>query len=114
MRPLYRDRPRYVVATLVTSFIGHFVILASFWAYGTALGARMDQYALFLAIPIAQIVSSIPGLPGGWGVGDFAFFFFLPAVGVPAGLAVALSFVYRASQTLLGLPGGLMLTRRQF
>lgn len=109
---LYRSRPGHIVATLAVSFIGHGVILACFFSYGTALGAEMNLAALLVAIPVAQIVSAVPGLPGGWGVGDFAFFFFLPAAGIPAGHAVALSFVYRASQTVLGLPGGLMLTRR--
>jgi uncharacterized protein (TIRG00374 family) len=109
---LYRTRPGHVAATLLVSFIGHGVILSCFYAYGTALGADMNLAALLVAIPVAQIVSAVPGLPGGWGVGDFAFFFFLPAAGIPAGHAVALSFVYRASQTVLGLPGGLMLTRR--
>jgi uncharacterized protein (TIRG00374 family) len=109
---LYRSRPGHVAAALGVSFVGHGVILSCFYAYGTALGADMNVAALLVAIPVAQIVSAVPGLPGGWGVGDFAFFFFLPAAGIPAGHAVALSFVYRASQTVLGLPGGLMLTRR--
>ncbi|MHC4847755.1 MAG: lysylphosphatidylglycerol synthase transmembrane domain-containing protein [Planctomycetota bacterium] len=109
---LYRGRPRHVVATLVAALVGHLALLAGFYLYGTALGAEMTVAVIFIAIPVAQVLSSVPGLPGGWGVGDLAYYLLLPAVGVPAGLAVALSFTFRVVQLLLGLPGGLMLTKR--
>jgi uncharacterized protein (TIRG00374 family) len=109
---LYGNRPRHVLATLALALCGHLLILGGFWCYGRALGTSLPAMAIFAAIPIAQVLSSIPGLPGGWGFGDFAFYFFLPATGVAAGTAVALSITYRLIQTLLGLPGGLMLSRR--
>lgn len=110
---LYRHRPRHVLATLALAAVGHLLILAAFWCYGRALGVWVPPIAIFVAIPVAQVLSSIPGLPGGWGFGDFAFYFFLPAAGVAAGPAVALSITFRLVQTLLGLPGGLMLSRRK-
>ncbi len=109
---LYRHKPRYILGTLLGALIGHSAILFAFWLYGTALGAPMTVLAVLVAIPVAQVVAALPGLPGGWGLGDLAFFVFLPAAGVPAGPAVAISFTYRIAQTLLGLPGGLMLSRR--
>jgi len=110
---LYRHRPRHVLLTIALAFAGHLLILGAFYCYGRALGVELPAVAVFVAIPVAQVLSSIPGLPGGWGFGDFAFYFFLPAAGVAAGLAVALSITYRLVQTLLGLPGGLMLSRRE-
>ena len=64
------------------------------------------QYALIglVAIPVAQILAAIPGLPGGWGVGDLAFFLCLPAVGVPPGQAVALFVTYCVAHTVISLP----------
>jgi len=109
---LYRNRPGPVLLCLATAFLGHGLILLAFWFYGRSLDAPMTATVLLVAIPVAQVLSSIPGLPGGWGVGDLAYYMLLPAVGVPAGPAVALSFTFRVVQTLLGLPGGLMLTRR--
>jgi len=109
---LYRGRPKLVAGTFAVALLGHLAILFAFWCYGLALGAPMGVAVLFIAIPVAQVLSSVPGLPGGWGVGDLAYFLLLPAVGVPAGPAVALSFTFRVVQTLLGLPGGLMLTKR--
>ncbi|MEM8885181.1 MAG: lysylphosphatidylglycerol synthase transmembrane domain-containing protein [Planctomycetota bacterium] len=109
---LYRGRPGHVALVAVISFVGHTLVLTAFWFYGRALGAPMGAATMLVGIPLAQLLAAVPGLPGGWGVGDFAFLFFLPATGVPGGLAVALSFTYRIAQTLLGLPGGLMLARR--
>jgi uncharacterized protein (TIRG00374 family) len=109
---LYRGRPRHVVATLVAALLGHVTLLSAFYLYGNALGAEMNLTVIFIAIPVAQVLSAVPGLPGGWGVGDLAYYLLLPAVGVPPGTAVALSFTFRVVQTLLGLPGGLMLTKR--
>lgn len=109
---LYRGRPRHIAATLGTALLGHLIILSAFYLYGAALGAPMTVAVVFIAIPVAQVLASVPGLPGGWGVGDLAYYLLLPAVGVPAGPAVALSFTFRVVQTLLGLPGGLMLTKR--
>ena len=82
---LYRNRPRHVLGTLLLAAVGHLLILAAFWCYGRALGVHVPPIAVFVAIPVAQVLSSIPGLPGGWGFGDFAFYFFLPAAGVAAG-----------------------------
>ena len=59
-------------------------------------------------MPVAQMAGNIPGLPAGWGFGDMAFYFFLPAAGVPVSIAVSLSFAYRAVFMLLSLPGGLL------
>ncbi|MHC4341304.1 MAG: lysylphosphatidylglycerol synthase transmembrane domain-containing protein [Planctomycetota bacterium] len=108
---LYARRPRALAGAGAAALVGHALILAAFAAYGRALGDALPAMALFVAIPVAQILAAVPGLPGGWGVGDFAFFICLPAVGVPPGQAVALSITYRVAHTLISLPGGLMLVR---
>ena len=72
-------------------------------------GERVTARARYCGILASRLTPAIPALPGGWGVGDAAFFAFLPAAGVPAGKAVALSLTYRLVHTLLSLPGGLWL-----
>ena len=57
------------------------------------------------------LVQSVPALPGGWGLGDVGFVFFLGLFGVPPGAALGLSLTQRALHTLLVLPGGLLLAR---
>lgn len=108
---IYGARPRAVIVAGALALAGHLLFLAAFFFYASAMETELSLMALCVAIPVAQMLAAVPGLPGGWGVGDFAFFFFLPAVGVPAAQAVALSFTYRLAHTLLALPGGLMLAR---
>jgi uncharacterized membrane protein YbhN (UPF0104 family) len=108
---MYAGRPRIAVGAFLLALLSHVLALAAFYLYGGALGDPLTLLAVGVAIPVAQIVSAVPALPGGWGVGDAAYFFFLPAVGVPAGQALALSFLYRCLHTLLSLPGGLLLAR---
>jgi uncharacterized protein (TIRG00374 family) len=108
---IYGRRPAVVGLALLVSFMGHCFFLGAIYLYGAALGVWMSPTAIGVAVPVALILSAIPALPGGWGVGDFAFYTFLPEAGVAAATAVAISFTYRLLHTLLGLPGGLWLVK---
>ncbi len=108
---LYGSVPRPLIHAALVALASHGLVLCAFYCYGRALGMALPLIAIASAIPIAQMLSAIPGLPGGWGVGDFAFLALLPPVGVPAGAAVALSFTYRILHTAIALPGGLLLAR---
>jgi uncharacterized protein (TIRG00374 family) len=110
---IYGQRKSGVLLAVLCALVGHAFFLLAFWLYAGAMGTPLPAMAVFVAIPVAQMLAAVPGLPGGWGVGDFAFFFFLPATGVPAGPAVALSFTFRLAYTLLSTPGGLLLARRK-
>jgi len=107
---IYGRRPGVLAGAIAISFLAHSCILAAFYCYGRALGFEMGLLAVGAAIPVAQMLSAIPALPGGWGVGDAAFLAFLPAAGVAPGSAVALSITYRILQTLLSLPGAFWLS----
>lgn len=102
---VYGRRRGVVLAAFGMSFVSHGLFLGSYHFYAAAMGFDLPLLALAGAIPIAQIVSAVPGLPGGWGVGEGAFFFLLPLAGVPASRAVALSVVWRIMHTVLSLPG---------
>jgi len=108
---VYAARRRTLLAAVGISVIGHGLNLAAFFCYGLALGVTLTPMAIGVAIPVALMIASIPLLPGGWGVGEFAFYFFLPPTGVAAGVAVALSFTQRILHTMLSLPGGFLLSR---
>jgi uncharacterized protein (TIRG00374 family) len=108
---VYGRRPAFVGFALLVSFLGHAFFLGAIYFYGAALGVWLSPMAIAVAVPVALILSAIPALPGGWGVGDFAFYTFLPEAGVAPAAAVAISFTYRLLHTLLGLPGGLWLVK---
>lgn len=108
---LYGSVPGPLIRAALVALASHGLVLSAFFCYGKALGMTLPALAIASAIPIAQMLSSIPGLPGGWGVGDFAFLALLPPAGVPPGAAVALSFTYRILHTTIALPGGLLLAR---
>ena len=106
---LYRRRVGTILACAGLALLAHLMFLSCNYAYGTAMDAKLTFLAIGVAVPIAMTLSAIPGLPGGWGVGDAAFYVFLHAAGVEAGMALAISFCFRLSGVLMALPGGLML-----
>jgi uncharacterized membrane protein YbhN (UPF0104 family) len=106
---IYGGRLGNLALSTGIAFLGHGMMLAAFYFYAGALGTSLSLLAVGAAIPVAQMLSAIPGLPGGWGIGDYAFLTFLPAAGVEPATAVALSFTYRTLHTLLSQPGALML-----
>ena len=108
---IYGARPRFLLISSALTIAGQGIFLSAFYFYGKALGAPLPGMAIVVAVPVALMMSAIPGLPGGWGVGDFAFLFFLGGFGVEPAQAVAISFTFRIIQTLLCLPGGLFLAQ---
>lgn len=106
---LYGDRPLALVRAGGVALAGHLVLLAAFAFYARAIGDWLPLVAVGAAIPVAQVLSAIPGLPGGWGVGDAAFLALLVPAGVPPAQAVGVSVLYRLGQTILSLPGAMFL-----
>jgi len=110
----YRERKGPILAALAIS-----VGIHSGWCLCNALLGRMlgihsmgvgDWFAV---VPPILVVSAIPLLPGGWGVGEASYAFFLKLLGVPAAPAVAVSILGRILQSLLSLPGGIVFLRRR-
>lgn len=110
---IYGGKRRALTAAVLLAVLSHSLVLGAFWLYAAALGASMSLFAVAVAVPIAQMIAAVPGLPGGFGVGDLAFVAFLPEAGVPAGTALALSFTYRVLHLVIALPAGFWLFRRR-
>jgi uncharacterized protein (TIRG00374 family) len=119
----YRRQGRAVLAAAGLSVLAHAANILSIYIMGRDLGVgpeaglRGDPLITYLAtVPIILIVSSVPLLPGGWGVGEAAYGFFFRAVGVGnLSLSVGLSVLTRASMLLVSLAGGpfFLLERRR-
>ena len=106
---LYRGRPGPVLLALGLSLFNHAGIATLVWGLGRALGLEaLDLGTCLALVPVCNLMSAIPLLPGGWGVGEWAFAYFFGQVGIPATEAVGLSVIYRLSMLAVSLPGGLL------
>ncbi len=109
---LYRSRAGTVVAVLGISVAIHVSVCAINALLGSVLGIDLPAASYFAIVPAILVVSAIPLLPGGWGVGEAAYVLFLGMAGVPPAQAVALSILWRTIQLLWALPGGVVFLLR--
>ena len=106
---LYRDHKTTLVFALLVSLFNHAGNATCCWLLARALG--IDGVTLggaMALVPLANLLSAIPLLPGGWGVGELAFAYFFGLVGVPPTEAIGLSVVFRLAVLGVNLPGGLL------
>jgi hypothetical protein len=107
---LYRSRKMVLLYAAALSVVAHSSAIFGVFCFGRALGITgVGLTSFFVIVPICFILSSIPLTPAGWGVGEMLFQTFFGAVGVAATTAVTMSVVYRLTQALWTLPGGVML-----
>lgn len=106
---LYRGHRRTLVAAVAISLFNHAGNATSCWLLARALGIEgITLGAAMALVPLANLLSAIPLLPGGWGVGELAFAYFFGLIGVPPTEAVGLSVVFRLAVLGVNLPGGVL------
>ena len=136
---IYRERLDVIGWSLLVGACVHLLIIVAIWLFAGAIakgniaalpdGGLGDPQAVATleslgdmglsvhcsVVPIIMIISALPIAPAGWGVGDAAFAYFYEAAGTTADLALALSFAYRLTATLLSLLGlpFLLMDRKQ-
>lgn len=106
---LYRSHGGTLLAALGISLFNHAANATACYFLARALGIEgVTLWVALALVPLANLLSAIPLLPGGWGVGELAFAYFFGLVGVPATEAVGLSVVFRLAVLGVNLPGGLL------
>jgi len=109
----FRERKSVIGIGIAMSVFVHVAWCGANWALGSMLGVDLPLSAWFAVIPPILIVAVVPLLPGGWGLGEASYVFFLGLVGVPPAPALAVSILGRMIQMACALPGGIVfLTRR--
>ncbi len=117
----YRDHKWVIGASLFAGVGNHVISVASVVFIGHALGVGMPTFEYFVLIPVVNIITAVPIMPNGWGIGEamyqklFGTYGAPHLVGVPVALAqetmatrgVALSVLYRLHLTLWSLLGGI-------
>jgi hypothetical protein len=112
----FRERKGVILAGLGMSVGIHVSWCAAHVLMGATLGvdpARVHPTDYFAVIPPILIVSVIPLLPGGWGIGEASYVFFLGLLGVPPAQAVAMSILGRVMTMISALPGGFVFLARR-
>ncbi len=110
----YTRHPGEMVVALGLSLGNHFGAIAGVMALSLAFGVGSEAIGWWdyvAIVPVANMISSLPIAPGGWGVGEAAYGFLYELLGQSAALGVAVSVSFRLCQVLLGLAGGLYLLR---
>jgi len=109
----YLKHPWEVALAFVLSFVNHLIVCWGVFHLARAIGIGPSQAGLreFLVLaPVANIVSSIPLAPGGWGLGEFVYRELFEMIGLSGALGVAVSVTFRLCNLLgLGFLGSLFL-----
>ena len=106
---VYGEHPLEVTIAIVLSTFNHMGIAGAIFALGDAFGASLSPLEYLGLTAIANVISSLPLAPGGWGVGEVAFGYLFHLLGLPATLGVAVSVTYRLLTMALGVVGGVFL-----
>ncbi|MFT6041537.1 MAG: uncharacterized membrane protein YbhN (UPF0104 family) [Gammaproteobacteria bacterium] len=108
----YFSHPVELGIAMLLSLGNHIVAIVAVWVLGLSFGVLPSEVALFdyfAIVPVANIVSSIPVMPMGFGVGDIAYLKIFEKIGASGALGTAVSITFRLCQLLLSLLGGLFL-----
>jgi uncharacterized protein (TIRG00374 family) len=111
---LYRSQKQTVLTAVLLSVVSHCGNIGAVYCFGVGIGldnrAGLEGNPLIAyvaTVPIILIVSSVPLLPGGWGVGEAAFAYFFRTVGIwNLDLSIALSVIQRTATLIFSLLGG--------
>jgi uncharacterized protein (TIRG00374 family) len=115
----YRDHRWVIGASLLAGVGNHVVSVLSVVLIGHALGVGFPSFLYFVLIPVVNIVTAIPLMPNGWGLGELAYKGLFAEFGAVhlTGVAdaaeaagtrgVAVSVLYRLHLLLWSLLGGL-------
>jgi glycosyltransferase 2 family protein len=108
----WRNHKGALVVGLLMSFANQLALQVMMWIVAAGLhvttrtGGGVSALDYMIVLPVAFIASSLPVLPGGWGLRETAFAVCFHFIGVDRNPAVALSVMFGMTQTAWGLLGG--------
>ena len=120
----YRGHKTVILMSLLCGVGNHVISVMSVVLIGDALGVGMPWTEYFVLIPVVNIISAVPLMPNGWGLGELLYqkLFAVYGASYVEGIAsaeaagrvmgtrgVALSVLYRLHLTFWSLLGGVCL-----
>lgn len=104
--------PRLVLRAFALSLIYHSMTILNTAVAAWAVGwGECPVRELFAVVPLILLIGSLPITPGGLGIQEGAFLFFLKALGASEAEALGVGVVLRAKTYLLAVCGGLIWLR---
>lgn len=106
---LARKSKVLVLKALILSFLFHSFTVLNTLAAAYAVGWESPPIIeLFAILPIILLIGSLPLTPGGLGLQEGAFVYFLKGVGATSTEALALALILRAKSYVLAVFGGIL------
>ncbi len=106
---VYTGHPLELALAILLSVGNHLAVITAIYFLGRDLGSGLDYAAYFGVVPVANVISSLPISPSGWGVGEAAYGQLFELMGETLALGVAVSLAFRLCNVCLSLVGGLCL-----
>jgi uncharacterized membrane protein YbhN (UPF0104 family) len=89
---------------LLSCFI-HVLSVFSVFVLADGLGVAVTLQALFVVVPVAMLLATIPISIAGWGIREGVMVAGLGQIGIPSEEALALSILYGLSLLVVAMPG---------
>lgn len=100
--------PRYAVQAIALGVTGNILLALMVFLLARSIELRISFLDCLVLVPPVILVSTVPLLPGGWGVREFGMIAAFGLIGVAAENALALSILFGFLSLLIGLPGGVL------
>ncbi len=95
-----------LLGTVLLSILNHAWLLLANVLLARGLGLPVEPAAVCAAVPLVLLAAQVPITPGGVGVREAGFVFFLGRVGVEESQALALALTFFALLLVIGLVAG--------
>jgi uncharacterized protein (TIRG00374 family) len=105
---MYKHQPADLAVAGGYSILFYLVSVAVVYVGCLTFHATVSFTSLLSAVPVLLILFMIPFSLGGIGLQEWAYYFVLEAVGVPAPIGLSLGLLFRARSVGFGLIGGMV------
>jgi uncharacterized membrane protein YbhN (UPF0104 family) len=103
---LYLHHPPVLVLSTVYSLLVQVVNVVMVWMIGKGMGLSVPSAYYWVAVPMVTLLTMVPISLNGMGVREYSMVLFLKPLGVAAGTAVSLAFLWFAVYAAASLVGG--------
>lgn len=69
----YRNHGTVITASLAAGVVNHVISVLGVYLLGEAIGVGLPAFEYFALIPIINIITAVPVLPNGWGIGEWLY-----------------------------------------